>query len=320
MSKSHRKTLTSLQRYLSKDQASSSTAKVKGKYSSPFDLEEFWNSIESDGLTLQDPQQVEDEEMDGSSNANGESNPSKEVEEDKAEKRNATLHNERHHNFLNHRRRLREEKGKMKAQETIPSNPNATLSSTSNPHSKQSSSTLTSSPTSSNYLYSKPASPTLIPISKTNQSFSKLKIQLSPSSSTNEKYQLFRKYQMTIHKESEEKVSSRKSWERFLVNGPMELSLPGDQDEDHDDGRFSSGKPVDINSKESIPLGQYHMEYRFGEEEKLIAVGVLDLLPNCLSSVYLFYDPDYEEMQLGKVSLCFDTTTLQHLQQLNSSF
>ena len=108
---------------------------------------------------------------------------------------------------------------------------------------------------------------------------------------------------MTIHKESEEKVSSRKSWERFLVNGPMELSLPDGQDED-DDGRFSSGKPVDINSRESIPLGQYHMEYRFGEEEKLIAVGVLDLLPNCLSSVYLFYDPDYEEMQLGKVSYC----------------
>lgn len=35
---------------------------------------------------------------------------------------------------------------------------------------------------------------------------------------------------------------------------------------------------------------------------RLIAVGVLDLLPNCVSSVYLFYDPDFGHWELGKVS------------------
>ncbi|WFC99551.1 arginyltransferase [Malassezia yamatoensis] len=34
---------------------------------------------------------------------------------------------------------------------------------------------------------------------------------------------------------------------------------------------------------------------------KLIAVGVLDILPHCVSSVYFFYDPDYSHWQLGKI-------------------
>lgn len=31
----------------------------------------------------------------------------------------------------------------------------------------------------------------------------------------------------------------------------------------------------------------------------MIAVGVIDLLPSCLSSVYFFYDPDYSFLSLG---------------------
>lgn len=32
---------------------------------------------------------------------------------------------------------------------------------------------------------------------------------------------------------------------------------------------------------------------------KLFAVGVLDYTPNCLSSVYLFYDPEYGFLDPG---------------------
>lgn len=35
---------------------------------------------------------------------------------------------------------------------------------------------------------------------------------------------------------------------------------------------------------------------------KLIAVGVIDILPRCVSSVYLFYDPDYSFLSLGVYS------------------
>jgi arginine-tRNA-protein transferase len=35
---------------------------------------------------------------------------------------------------------------------------------------------------------------------------------------------------------------------------------------------------------------------------RLICVGVLDVLPRCVSSVYLFYDPDYAHLSLGNYS------------------
>lgn len=38
---------------------------------------------------------------------------------------------------------------------------------------------------------------------------------------------------------------------------------------------------------------------------KLICVGVLDILPLCVSSVYLFYEPERSDLQLGKVSGVF---------------
>lgn len=47
-------------------------------------------------------------------------------------------------------------------------------------------------------------------------------------------------------------------------------------------------------------LGSYHQCYRL--DGKLIAVAVLDLLPSGLSSVYLYYDPDYEAYEFGKIS------------------
>lgn len=35
---------------------------------------------------------------------------------------------------------------------------------------------------------------------------------------------------------------------------------------------------------------------------KFIAVGVVDLVPNGLSSVYFFYDPEYKDYRLGVFS------------------
>ena len=47
-------------------------------------------------------------------------------------------------------------------------------------------------------------------------------------------------------------------------------------------------------------LGSYHQCYRL--DGKLVAVGVLDLLPHAVSSVYLFYDPDFAHFDWGKIS------------------
>ena len=44
--------------------------------------------------------------------------------------------------------------------------------------------------------------------------------------------------------------------------------------------------------------GSYHQLYRL--DGRLVAVGVVDILPSGLSSVYLFYDPDEKLLSLGK--------------------
>lgn len=52
----------------------------------------------------------------------------------------------------------------------------------------------------------------------------------------------------------------------------------------------------------SIPnaYGSYHMQYWL--DGKLIAVGVIDILTQCVSSVYLFYDPEFHFLNLGTYS------------------
>ena len=45
--------------------------------------------------------------------------------------------------------------------------------------------------------------------------------------------------------------------------------------------------------------GSYHQLYRLDGE--LIAMGVIDVLPNCVSSVYFMYEKKWERHSLGKV-------------------
>lgn len=47
----------------------------------------------------------------------------------------------------------------------------------------------------------------------------------------------------------------------------------------------------------SYDYGAYHQWYLL--DGKLIAVGVIDILPGCISSKYLFYDPDYNFLSMG---------------------
>ncbi|XP_032662763.1 arginyl-tRNA--protein transferase 1 isoform X4 [Odontomachus brunneus] len=46
--------------------------------------------------------------------------------------------------------------------------------------------------------------------------------------------------------------------------------------------------------------GSFHEQYWLNNE--LIAVGVIDILPSCVSSVYFFYDPAYSQLSLGTFS------------------
>ena len=62
--------------------------------------------------------------------------------------------------------------------------------------------------------------------------------------------------------------------------------------------------------------GSYHQQYRI--DGKLIAVGVIDILPYCLSSVYFFYDPDYSFLSLGTYSALKEIEYVQKIIQANT--
>ncbi|KAL2360958.1 hypothetical protein RJZ56_006181 [Blastomyces dermatitidis] len=104
-------------------------------------------------------------------------------------------------------------------------------------------------------------------------------VNIESDSFSQAKYDLFLKYQMQIHNEPASRWNVH-SFKRFLCTG-------------------INRKVVKEGSKEQR-LGSYHQCYRL--DGKLIAVAVLDLLLHAVSSVYLFYDPEYSEYEFGKLS------------------
>ncbi|VDK41825.1 unnamed protein product [Dibothriocephalus latus] len=95
-------------------------------------------------------------------------------------------------------------------------------------------------------------------------------------------HKVYADYQMAVHGDSADEVKLSQ-FLRFLVQSPLVSS---------DSGRKQK------KGEEAPGFGSYHQQYWL-DGEKLIAIGVVDLLPGCLSSVYLFYHPDYAFLRLG---------------------
>lgn len=109
-------------------------------------------------------------------------------------------------------------------------------------------------------------------------------IQSSPpsrefKSTFKESYAVYRKYQMAVHDDKEEDCTE-KQYRRFLCDSSL-IPREGPQG-------WSCG------------YGSYHQHYYI--DGKLIMVGVVDILPDCLSSVYVYYDPDYAFLSPGVYS------------------
>jgi len=64
--------------------------------------------------------------------------------------------------------------------------------------------------------------------------------------------------------------------------------------------------------------GGYHMLHKI--DGKLFAVGVLDVLDISISSVYLFYDPDYGFLSPGTLCALREIEYIKKIQKHNSSF
>lgn len=108
-------------------------------------------------------------------------------------------------------------------------------------------------------------------------------VTLEHSSHTDEKYNLYVTYQTQIHHDPDNTPSDFK---RFLVQTPLI----------HEAIPYSATPPGHLPKQ----YGSYHQLYRIDGE--LAALGVIDILPGCVSSVYFMYDPKWEKHSLGKLS------------------
>ncbi|KAM7104031.1 arginyl-tRNA--protein transferase 1 isoform 3-T3 [Ciconia maguari] len=94
-----------------------------------------------------------------------------------------------------------------------------------------------------------------------------------------ESYQVYKRYQMVIHKDPPDKPTINQ-FTRFLCDSPLEAE--------------------NAPTGPECGYGSFHQQYWL--DGKIIAVGVIDILPYCVSSVYLYYDPDYSFLSLGVYS------------------
>ncbi|XP_015280885.1 PREDICTED: arginyl-tRNA--protein transferase 1 isoform X3 [Gekko japonicus] len=90
---------------------------------------------------------------------------------------------------------------------------------------------------------------------------------------------LFAKYQMAIHKDTPPECDEDQ-FTRFLCDSPLEAENPPNGPD--------------------CGYGSFHQQYWV--DGRIVAVGVIDILPKCVSSVYLYYDPDYSSLSLGVYS------------------
>ncbi|XP_010773045.1 arginyl-tRNA--protein transferase 1 [Notothenia coriiceps] len=92
-------------------------------------------------------------------------------------------------------------------------------------------------------------------------------------------YQVYKLYQMAIHKDPPDKPSESQ-FRRFLCDSPLEAEHSPDGPEEG--------------------YGSFHQQYWL--DDRIVAVGVIDILPTCVSSVYLYYHPDFASLSLGSYS------------------
>ncbi|KAM3183253.1 hypothetical protein ACTXT7_010699 [Hymenolepis weldensis] len=107
-------------------------------------------------------------------------------------------------------------------------------------------------------------------------------------------YELYYKYQVMVHK-ANPSSAKREDFNEFLV----ESSLVND----HDEKAEAAGAPQ---------FGSYHQQYWL-DGKRLIAVGVIDIVPGCLSSVYFFYDPEFSFLHLGTYSALREIAYVRYL-------
>jgi arginine-tRNA-protein transferase len=121
----------------------------------------------------------------------------------------------------------------------------------------------------------------LVQIKQPPEPAHKFEVTLEDDTFTDEKFRVFENYQRVVHNEGPEEIT-REGFTRFLCESPIM--------------KQTIYSPDGTRTR----YGSFHQCYRL--DGKLVAVGVLDLLPGCVSSVYLFYHESIHTFSPGKLS------------------
>ena len=117
-----------------------------------------------------------------------------------------------------------------------------------------------------------------------------------------ERFYLYKKYQSKIHNETD----SVDGYNNFIGVSPLDNKL--------------INLPKDLYMKTKHPefypkyYGMYNLIHRI--DGKIIAVTVIDILPNYFESLYCYYDPDFSFLDLGIVTAIREIEYMKSFQEL----
>ena len=139
----------------------------------------------------------------------------------------------------------------------------------------------------------------ILPFTSSSPMKHKYTVQLVRAVFSKKSFEVFQKYEASIHKKIDKQ---RSGYERFLCQSPLydhNSKLAEDSFSPHINDPDNSRTSEHVGTYPPS-FGSYHMLHFIDGE--LMMVGVLDYTVNCLSSVYLFYDPKWEFLSPGTLS------------------
>lgn len=125
-------------------------------------------------------------------------------------------------------------------------------------------------------------------------------------------FDVFQKYEKRVHNKDKD---DPRGYKRFLCESPLyDPRFPEEQKLPH----FEKGHIDDYRERKDEGVfpkafGSYHMIHRI--DGKVAIVGVVDLTAECLSSVYLYYDPKYEYLNPGTFSAIREIEYIKKVRQ-----
>jgi arginine-tRNA-protein transferase len=123
-----------------------------------------------------------------------------------------------------------------------------------------------------------------------------------PAKATAETFELYRTYQIAVHKDPPEKVHMM-GYRRFLCDSPLTVGYDINVVNSRNRPSFTTQTRIRQTCHRNTDRTTF-VSFAQGraDDGKLVGISVIDILPLCVSSVYFIWDSDYAWASLGKLS------------------